>query len=585
VFRSQEKYLYSFASLESQDVLCTVQPHSMHSTHYYRKDGMILPFRVLLFSSFAMSFTVTRCIRFSHSGSRVVRLFSSKLYKQKVPRRVKGENDACDRMIDTFQNEIIATLPLRGQKRIPLLIGVSGGRDSVCLLHMLVNALTVDHEQSGNDCQNGTWMSLCDFPDMKFSLHAIHFDHKQRGEESSQDRRFVESLCSRLNVPLKTVAWNESSSFSQGSAREWRRKQTTQHMMSTLRSLECTVGLCLTAHHKDDSEETLLLKLLRGVHLTNLSGMSALLAESAFCSGDEEVYWARPLLGLRKAEITRYMIDHHHAWREDLTNHSKKYLRNRVRNELIPLLQDILSEAALEHRISDLERQSVEMRDDINHRAGAYLEEHTELLDGGRVSFVLNPEQRPNLVQRHAIYKWLVNECCSTCSYKQLNRLLDQINDFPDRMSWTLDMGQNWSVRRLGHRLYAWLDDQEESKQVEKRLNVSPAGQRTCGKNEIEIFSHAEVADGAYYVLSTVGSQSGLRFYPPWRHGWVKIGDFLRGQGVPAHKRGSCRVITLQPANEVVSVELSREQGDKEWVLDKRFKTGTSKYLSLDDDG
>ena len=98
----------------------------------------------------------------------------------------------------------------------------------------------------------------------------------------------------------------------------------------------------LTAYHKDDAEETTLLKLLRGVHIANVVGMEVLRPAyeadnddgGGGGEGEERVYFAKPMLGVRKSEIVEFMVEKGLEWREDESNGSDKYLRNRVRNEV-----------------------------------------------------------------------------------------------------------------------------------------------------------------------------------------------------------------------------------------------------------
>jgi PP-loop family len=108
----------------------------------------------------------------------------------------------------------------------------------------------------------------------------------------------------------------------------------TQHVTQ---STKHRPGIILTAHHANDSQETLLLKLLRGVHIQNLSGMAPI---QQMLDG---TLWGRPLMRITKQQILRYLMAQNYTWRED------KYLRNRVRNELIPLMQGLVGgETALQ---------------------------------------------------------------------------------------------------------------------------------------------------------------------------------------------------------------------------------------------
>lgn len=281
---------------------------------------------------------------------------------------------------------------------------------------------------------------------IQFQLHVIHFDHCQRGEESTLDRLLVQQTCHEYQIPCYIYLWNQqenqnnitsmnpqiqtpssssslttTSTFTQDIARQWRQQQSRtvlqqlidkekargvlheQDLNHTNSSLSARIlGIVCTAHHKDDQEETILLKLLRGVHVSHISGMKPWnpypsrssnhrnrtatisittddisMEEEEKEQDDEEnhihndkkdtvtrtlnithhqplLYMAKPLLSLRKEEIIQYLQQHGYVWREDASNTSNKYLRNRVRNELIPLLQDLVgSRDILEVKIMD----------------------------------------------------------------------------------------------------------------------------------------------------------------------------------------------------------------------------------------
>ena len=231
---------------------------------------------------------------------------------------------------------------------LPVVLGVSGGCDSVGLFHALVEVL---EKEEGED---GQWRlsSSCGERAVPIDLHVVHFDHRQRGSESDGDRIFVQNLCNDFRIPCHVYYWEENehqaASFSQETARAWRRT-TMYALLSSLTSSSSSptrttgTGVLLTAHHRDDSAETMLLKLLRGVHLTNIAGMEQAIA---FPNDMPRAVVARPLLRVSKAQIQDFLTTRGLEWREDSSNASNKYKRNRVRNELIPLLSDIVGDEA-----------------------------------------------------------------------------------------------------------------------------------------------------------------------------------------------------------------------------------------------
>ena len=188
-------------------------------------------------------------------------------------------------------------------------VAVSGGEDSVALLHYL-NALKT---QCG------------------YLLSAVHCEHGIRGEESLEDMRFVQRLCKEWGIPLYT--FQEDCP-----ARAKREKESLETAARNFR-LECFSRLVregkayaiATAHHKNDEAETALFRLARG---TSLGGMSAMKEESG--------YLLRPFLGWTKADITAYINANALAYREDKTNLELDATRNKIRLDILPKLEEYI---------------------------------------------------------------------------------------------------------------------------------------------------------------------------------------------------------------------------------------------------
>lgn len=191
------------------------------------------------------------------------------------------------------------------------LIGVSGGRDSVALLHFLVAQ---------------GWKNLI----------VAHFNHGLRGRESGQDAAFVrrlaktshlfcevyreniEALAQRYKLSLETAARHARDLFFKRLAE----KHQTKYVF--------------LAHHADDNAETILGNLLRGSGKRGVSGM-ALDLET-----DDGLIKLRPLLDVSRAEVDVYTEFHALSFREDSSNASLEHRRNRLRHEVLPLLNDVL---------------------------------------------------------------------------------------------------------------------------------------------------------------------------------------------------------------------------------------------------
>ncbi|MBK8500512.1 MAG: tRNA lysidine(34) synthetase TilS [Flavobacteriales bacterium] len=185
----------------------------------------------------------------------------------------------------------------------PVRVAVSGGVDSMVLLHVL-RAL-------GHPCK------------------VAHADHGLRGTESDGDREFVVAHCRALGVAVETARLDVKAHASanglsvQMAARELR--------LSWLKSLGQHDGLpTALGHHADDAVETLFINLLRG---TGEHGWCAM----APVSGS----FIRPLLGVHRTPILEYAQEEGIPFREDSSNAEAKYLRNRIRHELVPLLDNL----------------------------------------------------------------------------------------------------------------------------------------------------------------------------------------------------------------------------------------------------
>lgn len=190
-----------------------------------------------------------------------------------------------------------------------LIVAVSGGVDSMVLLHVL--------HRLGMRC------------------HVAHVEHGLRGDESLQDMRFVMDSAQALGLPchvhhapVKEHATRKGMS-TQMAARELR------HAWLRELSAELGVDAIAMAHHRDDALETLLLNMLRG---TGAMGWRGIPRRSGPI--------VRPLLDLGREDILRWAREEDIRWREDASNRSPHYLRNRVRHELIPLLDDLRPGAA-----------------------------------------------------------------------------------------------------------------------------------------------------------------------------------------------------------------------------------------------
>jgi tRNA(Ile)-lysidine synthase len=222
-----------------------------------------------------------------------------------------------------------------------LLVAVSGGVDSIALLDMLV----------------------CLSKKQGYYVAVVHFNHRLRGQESEYDANFVRETCKRYDIPCY-IAWADVGRFAevQSMSLEQAGRELRYKFLEFV-AYKRRSDAVLTAHTLNDSVETMLMNMLRGSGLTGLSGIPF---QRVF---GEHTKVVRPALNMKKAELQEYAALRGLSWREDETNSQTVFRRNKIRNELVPLLEREYSSGVVDvlHRTSqiimgadDLVRETVE---------------------------------------------------------------------------------------------------------------------------------------------------------------------------------------------------------------------------------
>ncbi|MCC9018977.1 tRNA lysidine(34) synthetase TilS [Flavobacterium lipolyticum] len=205
-------------------------------------------------------------------------------------------------MLSKFQNHLAVRFPFLEDKK--LFLAVSGGLDSMVLLHL--------------------------FQQLPFEIAVLHCNFQLRGVESFGDQDFIQKYCDENDISIfstqfDTEAFAKDYKLStQVAARELRYNWFYELLEKQ------NFDYILTAHHADDNLETFIINLTRGTGLDGLIGIPE--------QNDKIV---RPLLPFSRAEILDYAQQNNISWREDSSNASNKYLRNKIRHDLVPILKEI----------------------------------------------------------------------------------------------------------------------------------------------------------------------------------------------------------------------------------------------------
>ena len=200
-------------------------------------------------------------------------------------------------------------------------VAVSGGADSVALLVGLLRLRETGRANIGR-------------------IHGAHLEHGLRGPAGEADARWVEELCGRMGVEVTIGRADvEAAASASGESIE---SEARRQRYAFLHRAACEVGsaVVVVGHTADDQVETIVHRIVRGTGIRGLAGMPAarLLGKSAGGEG-QEVWLVRPMLEVRRHEVEAFLRSEGIVWREDLSNASLAYTRNRIRHELMGVLR------------------------------------------------------------------------------------------------------------------------------------------------------------------------------------------------------------------------------------------------------
>ena len=207
-------------------------------------------------------------------------------------------------------------------------VAVSGGADSVALLRLLQNIRQ----------------------DLGITLLVLHFDHMLRGEDSTADAQFVKDLARELHLEFVGTSQDVAAS---AALQGWNLEDAARRLRYAFFERICATGKATriaVAHTAQDQAETVLAHLIRG---TGPSGLAAIYPTVGSV--------IRPLLEIERQDLRDYLKSLHQPWREDATNRDSKRLRARIREQLIPMLEENFAPTIVSH-LGELARLSREQQ-------------------------------------------------------------------------------------------------------------------------------------------------------------------------------------------------------------------------------
>jgi tRNA(Ile)-lysidine synthase len=287
-----------------------------------------------------------------------------------------------------------------------VLVGVSGGPDSVALLYIL-NRLKRE---------------------LKINLHIAHLDHMLR-KDSYKDREFVEELARRMKIPLTTAQINVKALAKKGSLEEIARNARLGFLFRVARQIKA--DKIALGHNSNDQAETVLMRILRG---TGLYGLAGILPNREI-AGYRVI---RPLIEVKRKEIESYLKKKKIKPRIDISNFEDIHFRNKIRNRLLPILEKEYNKNIREilANLADSAGTDYDYLSKTANRAMRHLKHKFNLKELSR----LHPAIQ-RLIFRYAIAKLKGNTRRITFQHTKeiedllLNRPVNSIVDLPEGIS------------------------------------------------------------------------------------------------------------------------------------------------------
>lgn len=429
--------------------------------------------------------------------------------------------------------QVLESLGVKKQDKI--ILGISGGADSVVAAHLLCSA--------------------------NYQVQLAHVNYGLRGEESDDDQRFVESFADRNHIQLHVLRIDADKVFGKDqSAIQQRARDLRYEWFNELKEKK-EAHWIMVAHHLGDQTETMLHQFIRGGSLKSLTGMSSV--------RDAVI---RPLLRFTKEEIRGYANRNNLNWRNDSSNESDGYTRNFIRHQVVPLLKEINPslESVLAERGSMIQRTSdyvdAKLAEDLNR----FLKDDSGL----RISLeISSPGYFPDLLLWH----WLEPFGVSSAAMPEVIKLLaSQTGSHMEFANWflwkehdALFLQERIHVEELTETIIQALGDQT----VIQGLSLTE-----CAVEDV-FFDKGNTTmflDAAAFTWPVVvrGWQTGDRFVPLGFGHEKKLSDFFMQEKIAAHAR--LRYPILLSANKIIAIAGLR--------IDDSVRVGpsTSRVLRID---
>ncbi len=302
-----------------------------------------------------------------------------------------------------------------------VVVGVSGGADSVCLL-LLLNEVKSEYG---------------------LLISAVHINHGIRGGEADRDEDFVRRLCGRLGIECRVFRENIPQYARENGLTEEEAGRKVRYIRFAEVCRQVNSVKLAVAHNADDHAETVLFNIIRGSSLSGLCGIRPV----STLEGENGISVIRPLLDITKKEITKYLISIGEQWCEDSTNSEEGYSRNYIRNTLMPAMEKMRGGVSEHIRLLSCEAREAE--DFIRAEAERL---YLRACSGDRLDIGIC-ESAPAAVKKELIYRFITEKAGHK---KDIHRIhvLNVLELLKNQVGKSVDLPYDITVRREYGHLY-----------------------------------------------------------------------------------------------------------------------------------
>lgn len=397
------------------------------------------------------------------------------------------------------------------QKGDTIIVGLSGGPDSLALMNVLY-----------------------DLKDqLKVSLVAVHINHLLRGDDADEDEKFVKLYCEEKSIPchvfridITKIAEAQKKSFEE--AGRDARYEAFDLVAKSYKNYKIAV-----AHNKNDIAETFFINLMRGAGIDGLASIDY----------HREGHIIRPLLACSRVEIEDFCETSGLTPRMDHTNMENHYLRNKIRNQMIPMLNNIFELDSVE---------SIFRSTEIIKNEKAFIQKHIEAVfeqiavqESDTIVLELSPFNQLSDAEKYHLIRLCIKKVrghLTNISYDKILRIANL-----KRVGAMVEVDSCFSVRLGSDQLYFYNDSKlkNESKiQDNVALNVKKITIEMLSSYKLSPTQVAIDADKIVGKLSVRNRQPGDTFIPLGMKGKKKVKSFFIDEKVPYIKRDQLRLVS-----------------------------------------